>query len=893
MATTFASATKGATWAGTNKSVVPSKSSTPSTSSSTSTSTSTGIGSGSGNRSSGSGSGSRSGSGGGGGSKNIVSTSGAVTGVDTGSQSVAVAPTNTTTFASATKPATFAGTNVPLNQAGQSRQPTTNYNGFADMGGDHWTGDNKNARQQGLPTLTTTEAVSFGITQPALILDKGTSPAEALSVSSFVSSNYKPVGVSNPYAQPYGTLGANQKQIDALTNIGKFQYNPQEYAKNFPSNVDITTMSVKVDGGYGEQSSYSLKDIYGGAYVDNKVLRENAPVGLQVYSRVEDIGIGIGKVAFGLPVGALSLLPTQQDPTKPTDFTKIYGDNSFAKRVLTSPNSVGTFVGTGITIAGLTTPTVLAMSNKFTELKKIYGLTNRQALGGIAQETVRTFNPISFKTTGVFNFKVKNFATRQTGANDILNINLGNGKSTIGGSSTTTSLSRVSYDTVIPTGLYTTKTIPTVNIAPTVTKVGLTPFTNMFVTNKGVTTGYGTRTVTTLGYEYVPSGNYGLTSQAKISYNLQGFTTQGSSIQTNFARLFTKGTGSTFDAFAGKIGTDVGFVGKKTYGGGESRTYFGRDNKINFGMGEAKFTNILRVEQSGGVRTIFTNAGRSSKATSVSTSVLSGTQTTPFGKANIYKSGSSGFTKSGKGRTFADYNIIDINSQANTGGYKFDITKISGGSSKGGTSQITKTATNLLSASKTSAVTSTLTAPKPTSITSIVKPTTLGLGAGLVSVTSLKTVSATTTLQSPVVKTTTSQVLLQAPKTETLQQPITKVITRTRSGTTQLIAPIVAPIVTPVVAPPFVTPIFRTPTPNAPREMPLPTIFPPFALPSFTSGKTGIKVGESFAKRKYSYTPSYKALVFGIKGKQPKKAVFSGLEIRPITKKFKWSSILN
>src|SRR3989344_532442 len=42
------------------------------------------------------------------------------------------------------------------------------------------------------------------------------------------------------------------------------------------------------------------------------------------------------------------------------------------------------------------------------------------------------------------------------------------------------------------------------------------------------------------------------------------------------------------------------------------------------------------------------------------------------------------------------------------------------------------------------------------------------------------------------------------------------------------------------------------------------------------------------AKRKYSYTPSLRATLFNIRGKLPKQKKFTGLEIRPITRGFKW-----
>jgi adenylyl- and sulfurtransferase ThiI len=45
----------------------------------------------------------------------------------------------------------------------------------------------------------------------------------------------------------------------------------------------------------------------------------------------------------------------------------------------------------------------------------------------------------------------------------------------------------------------------------------------------------------------------------------------------------------------------------------------------------------------------------------------------------------------------------------------------------------------------------------------------------------------------------------------------------------------------------------------------------------------GFSIGNIKASRKYKYTPSYKAIVFGIKARRASKQTkFSGLEVRPI-----------
>jgi hypothetical protein len=87
------------------------------------------------------------------------------------------------------------------------------------------------------------------------------------------------------------------------------------------------------------------------------------------------------------------------------------------------------------------------------------------------------------------------------------------------------------------------------------------------------------------------------------------------------------------------------------------------------------------------------------------------------------------------------------------------------------------------------------------------------------------------------------------------------------------------------------TQITKPYTPLAPPiNFPSPFEVPPFIIPPFFSmgadmgGLTNRKIK---AKRITRYTPSYTALVFGIKGRKPR-GVETGARIRPITKGFSW-----
>lgn len=69
--------------------------------------------------------------------------------------------------------------------------------------------------------------------------------------------------------------------------------------------------------------------------------------------------------------------------------------------------------------------------------------------------------------------------------------------------------------------------------------------------------------------------------------------------------------------------------------------------------------------------------------------------------------------------------------------------------------------------------------------------------------------------------------------------------------------------------------------------------FPKVAPPKFDiGGELDMSKGlKNFpAKMRYRYTPDFKSLVYGIKGKAPSKKIFSGFESRPIPKGFSWSS---
>ena len=83
-----------------------------------------------------------------------------------------------------------------------------------------------------------------------------------------------------------------------------------------------------------------------------------------------------------------------------------------------------------------------------------------------------------------------------------------------------------------------------------------------------------------------------------------------------------------------------------------------------------------------------------------------------------------------------------------------------------------------------------------------------------------------------------------------------------------------------------VIPIIGGGTPGTPPPPGQPIQPGIFAFPSFGGGIGGTSSGKVPAKQTFRYTPSYTALVYGIKGKQPKQKRFTGFEVRPITKEW-------
>ena len=64
--------------------------------------------------------------------------------------------------------------------------------------------------------------------------------------------------------------------------------------------------------------------------------------------------------------------------------------------------------------------------------------------------------------------------------------------------------------------------------------------------------------------------------------------------------------------------------------------------------------------------------------------------------------------------------------------------------------------------------------------------------------------------------------------------------------------------------------------------------YPPLPLFRFNFDEGNLRFKKFGAKGRRKYTPSFSALVFNIKGKQPKSPSIKALGIRPITKGFKW-----
>jgi len=120
-----------------------------------------------------------------------------------------------------------------------------------------------------------------------------------------------------------------------------------------------------------------------------------------------------------------------------------------------------------------------------------------------------------------------------------------------------------------------------------------------------------------------------------------------------------------------------------------------------------------------------------------------------------------------------------------------------------------------------------------------------------------------------------------------------QVVTPTTALPEKQITPTV-PVVTPVVITPQIIPTQTTPSrPITPGiDIPLvPSPYRPFGFPVMAfGGERAFFGGKVPARRTYKYTPSFKAIAFGITkvGKVPKPSTkFTGLELRPIIKKRK------
>jgi len=170
---------------------------------------------------------------------------------------------------------------------------------------------------------------------------------------------------------------------------------------------------------------------------------------------------------------------------------------------------------------------------------------------------------------------------------------------------------------------------------------------------------------------------------------------------------------------------------------------------------------------------------------------------------------------------------------------------------------------------------------------SIVQPSTSGVRGGLTTVT--KTQVGQTSINLPKLNFELS--LKQQPKTDMVQKGtlITGSLFGARNifktNTTQVSIPSLAQAQTTKqttkLGQSLISPAtFSTPTMGGIPGKPfggVPFLFP-FSAPVFGRMRTG----DLKAKRTYRYTPSYKALVFGIKGPAPTKTKFTGLELRPI-----------
>lgn len=136
-------------------------------------------------------------------------------------------------------------------------------------------------------------------------------------------------------------------------------------------------------------------------------------------------------------------------------------------------------------------------------------------------------------------------------------------------------------------------------------------------------------------------------------------------------------------------------------------------------------------------------------------------------------------------------------------------------------------------------------------------------------------------------KTKTSTMQIQNYNLDTIQKPNTQQKFRVTTGTsTSTNTQQITKLNTPLISVP--TPSFGGGSSVIPKfDIPIPMITPfNFGGGSdITPAKKVIK-----GKRRYAYTPSFEALVFGIKGKAPK-GTETGARIRPITKGFSWSKL--
>lgn len=200
-------------------------------------------------------------------------------------------------------------------------------------------------------------------------------------------------------------------------------------------------------------------------------------------------------------------------------------------------------------------------------------------------------------------------------------------------------------------------------------------------------------------------------------------------------------------------------------------------------------------------------------------------------------------------------------------------------------SQVSATAPKIKAASTPKGYTSPVidtTAINSISKTSLIPKVTTSLlprtAVAAVSIPKLTTAAVTASTTKPVLATkistvsfpTLSTAVATAPAVSSAFKPAITQMTGLKTATTSIYA-----------RPSTVTPAITTPS-FTPPSIPLIPFIPPFLI----GGGFGLAAGtRSFkAKGGYGYTPSYTAVVKGIKGIAPKKKFFTGFELRPITK---------